>query len=129
MAGNPVVSSARPIAGGHCIWDLVLHLAETYRLVLRRIGGDGTQILPQDDWPSLPAVTTENWCDTVEALRQLNLDLRRAVRTFAPDRLDVPLVAEPPYTAYTQFIGITQHDLYHAGQIALLKRALDQRTL
>ena len=31
---------------------------------------------------------------------------------------------EPPYTAYTQLIGITQHNLYHAGQIALLKRAL-----
>jgi hypothetical protein len=34
------------------------------------------------------------------------------------------LVAQPPYTAYTQFIGITQHDAYHAGQIALLKKAL-----
>jgi hypothetical protein len=27
-----------------------------------------------------------------------------------------------PYTAYTQFIGTTQHDLYHAGQIVLLKK-------
>jgi hypothetical protein len=63
----------------------------------------------------------------VEVLRQLNLDLRRAVRAFAPDRLDAPLVAELPYMAYTQFIGITQHDLYHVGQIALLKRALGQR--
>jgi hypothetical protein len=33
-------------------------------------------------------------------------------------------VPEPPYTAYAQFIGITQHDLYHAGQIVLLRRAL-----
>jgi hypothetical protein len=34
-----------------------------------------------------------------------------------------PLVPEVPYTAYTQFIGVTQHNLYHAGQIALLKRS------
>ena len=33
----------------------------------------------------------------------------------------------PPYTAYEQLIGLTQHDLYHAGQIALLKR--DNRAL
>jgi hypothetical protein len=33
-------------------------------------------------------------------------------------------VPEPPYTAYEQLIGLTQHDLYHAGQIALLKRAI-----
>jgi mannose-6-phosphate isomerase-like protein (cupin superfamily) len=31
------------------------------------------------------------------------------------------------YTAYTQFIGITQHDLYHAGQIVLLKKARGDR--
>jgi hypothetical protein len=99
-------------------------LAGTYRLVLRRLSGDGAQLLLQDDWPPLPAVTPENWSGTVEALRQLNLDLRRTVRAFAPERLDAPLVAEPPYTAYTQFIGVTQHDLYHAGQIALLKRVL-----
>jgi Glyoxalase/Bleomycin resistance protein/Dioxygenase superfamily len=43
----------------------------------------------------------------------------------APEaRLDLPLVPESPCTAYTQRIGITQQDLYHAGQIALLKRAL-----
>jgi hypothetical protein len=34
------------------------------------------------------------------------------------------LVPEAPFTAYTQFIGVTQHGLYHAGQIALLKKAL-----
>jgi hypothetical protein len=70
-------------------------------------------------------VSAETWRSTVERLRQLNQDVRRAVRDFPSERLDLPLVAEPPYTAYTQFIGITQHDLYHAGQIALLKRALE----
>jgi len=39
-------------------------------------------------------------------------------------QLDDPLVPEVPYTAYTQFIRVTQHQPYHAGQIALLKRAL-----
>jgi hypothetical protein len=46
----------------------------------------------------------------------------------AAARLDAPLVPESPYTAYTQFIGTTQHDLYHAGQIAILKRALRRPT-
>jgi len=43
---------------------------------------------------------------------------------FSPERLDRPLIAKLAYTAYTQFIGITQHDTYHCGQIALLKKAL-----
>lgn len=41
---------------------------------------------------------------------------------FDPARLDQALVADPPYPAYTQFVGLTQHDLYHAGQMALLRR-------
>src|SRR5918997_835832 len=42
---------ARPIAGAHSIWELVLHLAGTYGLVLRRIEGDGRPLRPDEDWP------------------------------------------------------------------------------
>jgi hypothetical protein len=46
------------------------------------------------------------------------------LRAFPRERLDEPWVPEAPYTAYTQFIGVTQHGLYHAGQMAFLKKAL-----
>lgn len=74
----------------------------TYRLVLRRLKGDATPLTPAEDWPAVPAPTGANWRAAVAALE----------------------VPAPPYTAYTQFIGMTQHDLYHAGQMALLKKAL-----
>ena len=118
---------ARPIAGVHSIWELVLHLGGSYRLVLRRLRGDATQLAPDEDWPAMPEPTADNWQAAVAGLRALSGEARRAVAGFDPDQLDRPLVADPPYTAYTQFIGLTQHDLYHAGQIALLKRALAQR--
>jgi hypothetical protein len=54
----------------------------------------------------------------------LNEELRRAVSSFSAEGLDESLVQAPAYSAFVQFIGITQHDLYHAGQIVLLKRAL-----
>jgi DinB superfamily len=106
---------------------LVLHLSGTYRLVLRRLEGDGRQMTPDEDWPPTPAPTAAAWQDAIRVLRELNERLRKEVLRFDADGLDRPLVAEPPYTAYTQFIGITQHDLYHAGQIAILKRALNRR--
>ena len=116
---------AHPVAGAHSIWEIVLHLASTYRLVLRRIQGNDLPLRPEDDWPSLPPPTPSNWQDAIGSLRRLNEELRQAVRTFSPERLEKPLVATPPSsTAYTQFIGITQHDAYHAGQIAVLKKAL-----
>jgi uncharacterized damage-inducible protein DinB len=117
-------AAAHPIAGAHSIWELVLHLGGTYSLVLRRLSGDGRLLSPAEDWPPCPSPTEANWRKAVQDLARLDQELREAVRAFAPERLDQPLVLEAPYTAYTQFIGVTQHNLYHAGQISLLKRAL-----
>ncbi|MDH4038789.1 MAG: DinB family protein [Candidatus Krumholzibacteria bacterium] len=100
-------AAAHPISGAHSIWEIVLHLTTDYGLVLRRLSGDGRQLTPEENWPPCPAATEENWRKAAQDLTKLN-----------------PLVSEVPYTAYTQFIGVTQHGLYHAGQIALLKRAL-----
>jgi hypothetical protein len=102
----------------------VLHLGGTYGLVLRRLAGEGRQLTLAEDWPPCPAATDDNWRKAVQDLTRLDEELRQAVRSFPEERLDLPLVPESPYTAYTQFIGVTQHNLYHAGQIALLKRAL-----
>jgi uncharacterized damage-inducible protein DinB len=118
-------AAARPVPGAHSIWELVLHLGGAYGLVLRRLRGDAAPLAPEEDWPREPPATTEaNWRASIEALRARNRDVREAVRRFAASRLAEPLVPDPPFSAYVQFIGLTQHDLYHAGQIALLKRAL-----
>jgi uncharacterized damage-inducible protein DinB len=117
-------AAARPIAGAHSIWELVLHLGSDYSLVLRRLSGDGRQLTPAEGWPSCAPPTEENWRRAVQEVTSLNQELRQAVRGFPEERLDKPLVPEVPYTAYTQFIGVTQHSLYHVGQISLLKRAL-----
>ena len=117
-------ASAHPIAGAHSIRELVLHMAAGIQLVLRRIGGDGRQLSPEEDWPTPSEPTEDAWQRDVESLFALNQRLREAVATFPATHLDDPLVPDPPYSAFTQFIGLTQHDLYHAGQIMLLRRAL-----
>jgi uncharacterized damage-inducible protein DinB len=117
-------AAAHPIAGAHSIWELVLHLSSDYGLILRRLGGDGRQLTKSEAWPTVPESNAENWNESVRLLKQLYVELRRAIESFPRERLDEPLVPEPSYTAYTQFIGVTQHQAYHAGQMALLKKAL-----
>jgi hypothetical protein len=56
--------------------------------------------------------------------KQLYDELRQAVKNFPVERLDEPLIPGPTYTAHTRFKGVTRHNLYHAGQIALLKKWL-----
>jgi uncharacterized damage-inducible protein DinB len=120
---------AHPVAAAHSIWELVLHLGGTYRLVLRRLQGNDAQLAPAEDWPPVPSPTAAHWREAISSLQQVNQQLRSAVLGFKPHELDQPLVAEPPYSAYTQFIGVTQHDLYHAGQIAILKKALREGSI
>jgi uncharacterized damage-inducible protein DinB len=117
-------ASAHPIAGAHSIRELVLHMAAGIQLVLRRLDGDGRQLTREEDWPTPSEPTEDAWRGDVESLFALNQRLREAVAGFPATGLDEPLVPHPPYSAFTQFIGLTQHDLYHAGQIVLLRRAL-----
>jgi len=116
-------ASARPVPHAHSIWELVLHLSGTYSLVLRRLNGDATDLSPEEDWPDVESPSTANWTGALNVLRSLNQQLRAAVQHFSPESLDQPL-GNRKYSAYEQFIGVTQHDLYHAGQIVLLRRAL-----
>jgi uncharacterized damage-inducible protein DinB len=113
---------ARPVAQAHTIWELVLHLIGTYNLVLRRMRGDAAPLSPEEDWPPVPPDTLSPWHDTVGRLRDLNEQLCRQIREFRAEDLDNPLV-NGTSSAYTQFIGVTQHNLYHAGQIVLLAKA------
>lgn len=117
-------AAAHPVAGAHSVWEIVLHLTTDYGLVLDRLAGKGRTLTPEEAWPPCPPATAENWAKTTADLARLNREFRQAILAFPQARLDDPLVPEVPYTAYTQFSGITQHHLYHAGQIALLKRAL-----
>jgi hypothetical protein len=64
----------------------------------------------------------EAWRESQQALEELNQQLQRAVRAFPAERLPQQLGSE--YSAYTQFAGTPQHDLYHVGQVVLLKKAL-----
>jgi uncharacterized damage-inducible protein DinB len=114
----------RPIDGAHTIWELVRHLSGTYALVLRRMRGDTKMLSAEEDWPEIAVTTDAAWTAARDQLHALNNQLRAEVLEFPQERLHEPLIANPNYSAFTQFIGITQHDLYHAGQIVLLKKAI-----
>ena len=115
-------AAAHPIAGAHSIWEIVLHLAGGYTLVLRRVRGERAQLSPEEEWPRVAEFSSEAWRASQHTLEQLNRQLQSAVRSFPAERLSQELGSQ--YSGYTQFLGAPQHDLYHAGQIVLLKKAL-----
>ncbi len=116
-------ASAKPLEGSHSIWEIVVHLTAWKNIVRQRLTSP-TPILPSDaeDWPQLPAQTSENWTVTLEKLRKSQDDLVAAVRAMDPTEL-MRMVAGKDYSMFVMLLGVAQHDDYHGGQISLLKRA------
>jgi len=111
------------IYGTHTIWALVLHLSATQAILLRRIRGEDAGLSDDDFWEPVPTATDENWQAALDRLTRQERELRAAVAAFREDKLDQKLMPSGTTTAYATFHGHIQHNTYHAGQIALLKKA------
>jgi uncharacterized damage-inducible protein DinB len=75
------------------------------------------------DWPPVWEASEVVWKRSLENLAESRTRLRNYVKTVRDDQLDEPVQREN-YSRYVLLHGLVQHDLYHAGQIAVLKKAL-----
>lgn len=123
-------AAARPVPHGHSIWELVLHIAAWKGEVRRRVSGAPAGDPEEGDWPAVGAPTSERWDEARRRLQQAHDALVEAVRQVPEARLfeatndprNPPLGTGVSY--YVLLHGIVQHDVYHAGQIAILRKAL-----
>jgi uncharacterized damage-inducible protein DinB len=117
-------ASARPIAGAHTIWELVLHTIAWADIARARLHGERIgDPTPQDDWPAPATVSGAEWTKAVSRLQESHQSLATEVRQLDDAVLDGK-VAGLDYTVATLLQGVVEHGTYHGGQIALLKRAL-----
>ncbi len=118
-------AQARPLANAHNIWELVHHIAVWENAGRRRLAGDPAQIdiSSPADWPPPDDTSDAAWEQAKAALDRGHEALREAIARINESRLDEPIV-EGLSSTYVTLHGIIQHDLYHAGQIAMLKKAL-----
>jgi len=116
-------AAAHTIPGAHSIWELTLHIATWERVGRRRIQeSTPIDVSDEEDWPPVDDTSDEAWTSTLEELRRNHEALRAAIRELDEARLD-DIVPGTEYSVYFLLHGVIQHDLYHAGQIALLKKA------
>jgi len=122
---TPEQARARPMRSVHSIWELVLHID-----IYLQVGFDATQGTPmpklygtERDWPALTADSAEAWFDAQDRLFQNAEKLAQAIEKFDEAKLR-DIAPGRSYDFYYLFHGIVQHSLYHAGQIAILKKAI-----
>ncbi len=119
-------AAAKPIPGAHSIWEILAHLVAWEEVVTRRLQGEPfREYSAEEDWPPVENTSAGAWAALLERLKASNLTLRQAVLGFEQMRLSA-LVPNADYTFYVMMLGAVQHDMYHAGQIGILKKAHDR---
>ena len=117
-------AAAHPVAGVHSIWELVLHIE-----VWTGAAAESTKGVPMPkivntvkDWP-VAGEGDSAWSVAKNNLFRTEARITEAIGNFGDARLS-EIVPGRQYDFYYLFHGIVQHSLYHAGQIALLKKTL-----
>src|SRR5882762_7596884 len=114
-----------PLQNAHSIWELTQHIAVWENVGRRRLEGDraAIEISSPEDWPPADDTSETAWEQSKAVLDRSHEALREAISRIPEERLDEPIL-EGMSSVYVTVHGVIQHDLYHAGQIALLKKAL-----
>ena len=115
-------AAVRVFRGAHTIWELALHIGAWEGACLMRLQGERAELSDAEDWPAVTETTESAWQNCRLNLLNGNLKLRDAIAGLDEQRLDEPIVSGMP-SVYITVQGVVQHDLYHAGQIAILKKA------
>ena len=106
----------------HSIWEIVAHLDAWHDVVRRRLGGEPYDPDSAGDWPRVPDASETAWRELLRKERDNRVALSAAI-VEAGDAALVRPVPGKEYNGYTMLHGAIQHDAYHIGQIALLRRA------
>ena len=123
---SAATAAARPIAKAHTIWEIVVHMTRWKEAALRMLRGEEVNRTydPDNvwDWPPVTVNTDDAWPKAVQQLEKAHEELLAVVENMDESQLE-RLVPGERFTTGELLHGVIEHDHYHSGQIALLKKA------
>ena len=118
---DAATAAAKPLPDVHSIWEIVLHVAAWDAVACRRLGGETVQLTGIANFPVVPKPTKAAWRKAVAQAKRMHAGLEKTVAGLTESRLR-ERVPGKKYDFYFMLHGVAQHELYHAGQIAILKK-------
>jgi uncharacterized damage-inducible protein DinB len=114
-------AAAKPLANAHSIWELTLHVAAWEGVMMRRLAGVQMNEPEEGDFPAVTDTSEEAWRRTLNRFDEEHRRVIEAAATLTDERLS-EIVPGKDYTVEYMLRGLMRHHVYHAGQIALLKK-------
>jgi uncharacterized damage-inducible protein DinB len=119
---DAATAAAKPFRNVHSIWELTMHVAAWDSAILRRLAGEKLQLSASQNFPRVERPTELAWRKTVADLKRTHQTLVKTVASLPDSRLS-DRVPGKRYDFHFMLHGVAQHELYHAGQVAILKKA------
>ena len=117
------LAAKKPVKGAHSIWELVEHVASWNEIVAWRLIGEKPHVTAEMNFPRVTNTTPAAWKATLRRLARSQKKFRAAVEAFPVAMLG----RKRPGLDHSWSVllhGQIQHQLYHAGQIAMMRRGL-----
>ena len=121
-------AAARPLSAAHTIWEIVLHMLAWEGAVLTRLREGRVGVPDEGDWPDVPDTGEAAWANALDRLARSHAEMEKSIAELTDLRLEDWLGSERNretgggVSVYVTLHGLIQHNIYHAAQIALLKK-------
>ena len=132
LEGVTAIDAARrPAGAAHSIWELVLHMTAWIDEVRHRLAGAEPSTPEAGDWPAVGEVSDVAWAHTMERLAAAHAALLADAERLSPTDLARPVgdgrdpALGTGVTRAGMLVGLAQHDAYHIGQLALIRRLVE----
>ena len=131
LEGITAAEAATQLApGSHTIWQLVLHMTAWTETTGQRVRGMGSKGPDRGDWPDVGDTSDAAWKAALAELDTARKALVEEINTAHEEDIQLHVKQhDPPFKdtgmsrAGTVY-GLIEHDIYHLGQIALIRNAL-----
>jgi hypothetical protein len=118
----------KPSPNAHSIWEILIHMTGWKREVIRRAQGHAAGEPAAGDWPEVGEVSSTRWRAVQDDYFRAQKDIVDLVRGLSDAQLDTKVKGDTAafigagISVRATLYGILQHDVYHSGQIAILKK-------
>lgn len=119
----------KPSHAAHNVAEILLHMLSWTEEIMDRLNGMTAGTPSSGDWPPVGAPDEKKWQMWIDDLKLVNVNLVKVIRDLPEDQwaelIDDKRGDEPVTTHEELVYGFIQHQIYHAGQIAILVKIVN----
>lgn len=119
----------KPANAAHNIAEILLHMMSWTEETIDRLNEKPASEPVSGDWPATGSPTKEKWTTWVDDLKLLNINLIKTIQDLPEQKWEQSIIdergSEPVSTHAGLVNGFIEHQVYHAGQIAILTRIIN----